>query len=292
MAAGGFVGREELTRDIVTCVPAGRGAWTIALLTMEEAKYGERAFQGAWALAYVAPDGKVTRACDAPPKRAAPGQCEGFEVGVRGGVTPLEIVASDLDGDGVAEVVVTTRSCWDEGAGCRSEITVSAFRDGNIVRYPPASKLVPSGVEDVDHDGRLDLVVNAPWVAPFSDCFANDHTLLGPRLLAHARPDGTFSTSDEVAARFARASCENAPEGLIVKAKESGEVDYYATGEAVACARMRGVSTASILGELRVGCAGFAPVEPCPEKPPPPKTCPDWLLAWAKADPPVLIGPR
>src|SRR6185437_1994724 len=192
MTAGGWVGHEELARAIVTCVPAGRGAWTISVLTMAKAEYGERAFRGAWALTYVAPDGKVTRACDALPKRAAPGLCEGFEVGDRGGLTPIQIVASDLDGDGVAEVVITTRSCSDEGAGCHSEITVSAFHDGSIVRYAPASKLVPSDVEDFDHDGRLDLVVNAPWVAPFYDCFANEHLIEGPRLLAHARPDGRF----------------------------------------------------------------------------------------------------
>jgi hypothetical protein len=141
----------------------------------------------------------------------------------------------DDDGDGTPEVLVE----HDEGSRETSR-EMFTVRGGLVRTYTPSHALPPfDDVTDADHDGRPDFVLRSPWHLA-SHCEVSNTRHVGPPVLAHALPDGSFSTSDEVArawtlARCARTSPE-APEGPDV-------LD-------VACARLRGTSAERLVAAL------------------------------------------
>jgi hypothetical protein len=90
---------------------------------------------------------------------------------------------------------------------------VWTVKQGRIVPYAPADGLGAVGVDDIDTDGRPDLLLDSQdaLLGPgcdstegdFPQCMAQLHTSFRPDQAAHSLPDGSFSTTDAVAKKAA-----------------------------------------------------------------------------------------
>lgn len=105
---------------------------------------------------------------------------------------PDALVLYDFDGDGEEEAILTEHSN-SLGRQERS-VTLWTFKAGRITPYAPAWQRIAEAARDVDGDGRPDLLYRPYW---------GERGPGGAELaLAHALPNGTFSTSDAAAAAF------------------------------------------------------------------------------------------
>ena len=123
----------------------------------------------------------------------------GIHVGYGG--MPASLAAtlvSDYDGDGVPELWVRTDEDGVEG-GHFAESWIVTVHDGKIGEYAPAKGLGTIGTPvDVDGDGRLDLPVSLGVATVRNMCFSKPDYEPAD-FLAHALPNGKFSTTDAVA---------------------------------------------------------------------------------------------
>lgn len=104
--------------------------------------------------------------------------------------------------------------------------------------------------EDVDHDGRADLIVREPFVTTGeAEQSGFSYDITGPEWVFHSLPDGSFSSTDAVAVAAARSQCPSAPERVLL------------TERGVACARAWGMTTRNVEAAIRRGCGGRAPAE-------------------------------
>ncbi len=118
----------------------------------------------------------------------------------------------DYDADGVPEVGVFQTS-WHHTMPPQVVLGVWTVEQGRVVPYGPADGLSAVGVADVDNDGRPDLLLDSrreflgPGGCSYSgdlSCMAESHSSLQPDGVAHALPNGSFSTKDAIARRAAR----------------------------------------------------------------------------------------
>jgi hypothetical protein len=125
------------------------------------------------------------------------------------GASPVIERIFDWDNDGTPELALRDARWQGEGPTERS-LRVFTARDGSVRPYAPAqalANLVAS--DDADADGRPDLELRSPWRAvDHSGQFEDPHE--GPTLLAHARPDGSFTLRDEIARAWVRRQCARA----------------------------------------------------------------------------------
>lgn len=120
-------------------------------------------------------------------------------------------LASDYDGDGAPELYVNVYEEGVEG-GHAEEGSLYTSARGTVKAYPPAAPLMDLGApKDVDGDGRLDLPTSAGIriEGPVECQGKSDWDAAA--FIAHALPDGRFSTNDAVAKKFARAWCPAPP---------------------------------------------------------------------------------
>lgn len=114
---------------------------------------------------------------------------------------------------------------------------------------PKAAGLGAVGFADVDGDGRLDVLYQAPFVATVVGEDAADHEVAGPLFVAHALGDGSFAAGDAVAKDAASCACPGRP-------------DFDALGEegdlvhAIACARVWNVDAKAAVEKLCAKAAG------------------------------------
>ena len=113
---------------------------------------------------------------------------------------------SDLDDDGVPELVVT-RGLYVEESPENNSTSVSAYRahGGVIEPMREISGMHAFAAVDADRDGRLDLVLHSPFATSYpciSEC-----TFSGPDLLVHTLEGGRFDRTDDVAIEFVRRQC-------------------------------------------------------------------------------------
>jgi hypothetical protein len=182
----------------------------------------------------------------------------------------------DADGDGDDEVTLhgTRAAPFSYGS---SGILLTAH-SGKIAPYPKAQGIDVAGVEDVDGDGRLDLLTPGPF-PPDDEVVcgdwkgSNDPPLL---LAAHARGDGAFSFDD------AKKECPKAPAPPLI-------VNSFAFDNLrnVRCARLWGASPAAVTAAVQKTCRAEA--KSCP---PTHGACLHFatLTAWAKAKPPLRLA--
>ncbi len=150
----------------------------------------------------------------------------GIDVGYGGMPTTMRnALAGDYDGDGVPELWVRTDEDGVEG-GHFVASWVLTIHDGAIREYAPAKSLGDIAEPfDADGDGRLDLPVTLGLGMRHRACFGKD-TWAPAKLLAHALPNGAFSTTDDIAQKWAKKWCPAKPAMI-------------ATREAALCARLR-----------------------------------------------------
>lgn len=153
----------------------------------------------------------------------------------------------DLDGDGLEELFVWIGRAEHE-ATPRGELIALTVREGAVTEYAPARVGVPiDEVEDVDGDGRPDLVSFAPYGGS-SPWGADAVPAGGPRHVFRSLADGSFSDQDEVVLAQLRHDCPTRPERFL--AQRPSEEGYVEAITAVSCARIHGVSTEEIVRTL------------------------------------------
>jgi hypothetical protein len=168
-----------------------------------------------------------------------------------------DVLFFDWDGDGDAEVFVRgTRGAGDIPDEESARVWTFQAGDGGarIAPYAAASSLTIVGTQDVDADGRPDLMVTFFGTG-------KDAPPTSRRFAAHALQDGTFSLKDTAAVGWAEKQCPSDPELY----------DYHfdgAVADAMICAEIWG-------HDLSKACAG--------------KSCPPWAEKLAKTKPPVTL---
>jgi hypothetical protein len=189
------------------------------------------------------------------------------------------VAVFDYDGDGVLEAISDQES-HGEDDGPPDHYKVHAIRNGSIVEYPPAHGLHLAGVEDVDKDGRPDLLLVAHAASTSNGGRAGTETrFIG---LAHSLAAGIFSLSDTAVQSFYRARCGAVPPSIV--SRKGNHRDDVATGTNIVCARAWGMSEAAIATALQNACTGWTrdPGDRDPEDVPPEVPCPAWWKEWLK----------
>ena len=160
---------------------------------------------------------------------------------------PREPTLFDFDGDGEPEIYVELHEEGDEGHRAR-QIELLTYRDGAVAPYAPATAYDLAGLDDVDHDGRPDLVVYAGYEDTLERCGSEfPYDFPPPRFVAHSLASGAFALDDAAAKAHARAWCPAAP------AKIASSTDAL-------CARLWAKTPADVAREK-------ARVASCAEKP-------------------------
>lgn len=150
---------------------------------------------------------------------------------------------ADYDGDGEVEVLRELDGHDHEG-GPVHEVTVLTFAKGAIGPYGPAERHAPVGVEDVDGDGRPDLVTRGPYGGvEMSDAFGNAWPAGPAMFVAHAKSDGTFALGDAESLAYTRAKCPARP---ALAFSRDDMVFAIGAQDTIVCARLRGVAKSEI----------------------------------------------
>jgi hypothetical protein len=125
------------------------------------------------------------------------------------------LVLFDFDGDGSPEAIVHSR-LRSAGPVDEGTVRVKSYRNGAIVDYPSFAKVAAFGAPfDADGDGRPDFRTHAGIeVADRSPSKCRQREIpepYAPTFLVHSLADGTFSTSDDAAKRYAKEWCPQSP---------------------------------------------------------------------------------
>ena len=141
----------------------------------------------------------------------------------------------DYDGDGSPEVLVE-HSIDAHSAGTRTDATMWTIHGARVGRYAPAAKIVIAGAEDVDGDGRIDLLTRGPY-----ESIEADESYMSPRIapaifVAHSMSDGTFLEGDPASRAYTRGKCKAAARSL-AGTREAADEDALA----IVCAALHGV---------------------------------------------------
>jgi hypothetical protein len=268
------------------CYRSKKGAWGLSaeFVTYDHDTHGspEPSRSGNWYVSHVDPGGAlVTNLAVARGKTS-----NELSMGYPEDMKWKEPVLFDFDGDGEDELIVT-------GTAHVSESSDYAFGQVWAVGqrgFPPwaISEYELRGTfhdfydsVDFDGDGRPDLVTHGHYVAPSTrpTGSSSPHTDYGPPLLAHSLADGTFSSSDAVAERYALRSCPRKPASLLDPSSDARSIDQELLN--VICARIWGASEADVVQRVKRECG------------PPGRRCGDveGMLRWAKIEPPVRLKP-
>jgi hypothetical protein len=225
------------------CQRTSRGLWAIVLNELRVDPQSEGSFNGSWAIVHVDGEGREVRV----PHN------DSWQDMARPELTTFALF--DYDGDGEQELVWAVHTNVDEGADGHAA-GVMTFKQGAISALQGTAEIAPYGAEDVDSDGRLDLIVHAPYVGEGDDSPSGfTYNMQGPALVLHSLANGTFSRDDAVAQQYARRAC-TARVNTVFPA--SGEFEATV---AVACARLWGVSTSAVRGAISRRCQTVAEAE-------------------------------
>ena len=170
----------------------------------------------------------------------------------------------DYDGDGTDEFFhFVAEAEHGSGAYARISSELWTYREGRVVRYegaPEHARLV----RDLDHDGRPDLLFPGPYQGLFAypgycdggvfDA-ATDPENGSAIFVAHSLPDGSFSTTDEVAAAALKERCPAPPDF----SQANTEVEI---SSAIRCARAHGAPANALERTVAEACKRIAPT--CP----------------------------
>jgi hypothetical protein len=262
--------------NVGRCQMAGHSAWALSLATLSASGEGpNREVVVTFALNHVDAEGKVDSQSYGPLAFAP----EGLHL--------PELMVYDYDADGEAEVIIRQELLLRAERSMTKVLprmpAVYTYKQGKVQPYAPLSALASGGIlaEQLEGDGRPDVGDYGPFLSWLPDkCGRGEcpKRLTGPRFFLRSTPDGNFSAQDAVTDGVIRSKCERTPKQLVVDVRSvSGKRQ---TAHNIACARVRGDSTQSIVAEL-----DELKAEMCEETQP---TCPLYLtlVAWASATPP------
>ncbi len=193
----------------------------------------------------------------------------------------------DFDGDGEEELIVAGHDQTKEGP--REPISyIVTVKNGKATAYAPAAGILFFRTEDIDHDGRPDLVTYGPYRAHTgARCNDAPTAFNGPAMLAHSLTDGTFSLTDGVAIGFAKQACDHA--GFTVARDDQKNVDDEQTLVNIACARLWGMSASQAVTEVAKNCRVLTGDAACKETALQYCVYPKEMKAWAKVNPPLRL---
>jgi len=272
------------------CVETPRGAWglTIGALTATGDAIG-----GRWSIVHVDPAGK--RVSVFPDATFAVGgggqesvtQNQNLEWSGTMRIVPAAPVLFDFDGDGSPEAVVVVRIDVVQESGNSVRVLrgrVWTAREGKVTLYGPARELIVEEIQDVDGDGRPDIITHVPYADTTTiQCGSEDaYPVYGPILLAHSLADGTFARADTQAVLFAKRACAILPSPALVDERDRPQIiDFATSARNIACARLWGSDKGALVSEIAARCH---PINEC-------STCDDkaMLERWANMDPPLRI---
>lgn len=269
----------ESPTGLATCIPSARGAWSLEFDSLRW-DTGASSWRGHWSLAHYDEGGRrvavaLTQPGDDRDDDLTPAADNLDVQSPYNSLNRDAAEAFDYDGDGEPElalVLTLGRSEADDPTRGR----VWTFRDGAIAAFAPARDVAVTRVEDVDHDGRPDLLTTSPF-STTADAPGSGFTYAidGPAWVFHSVAGGAFSSTDAVAVGAARAACPTAP-GRALR-----------TPTEVACARAWGLPPAAVVAAIARGCrrpvTDGASGDPCTEV--------DAMRAFAPLDAPTRLAP-
>lgn len=193
-------------------------------------------------------------------------------------------VAFDFDGDGVPEVALL-RSVHQDCEGS-SALGIWKIAGANLVPYPlqPGPELVE--IRDEDHDGRPDLVTRGAYAGLYDDC-RFDREAAPALFVHHSLPDGSFSSTDEVARAVLRSACPTRAADLPLWDRAELADDL---AHALVCARLWGTPADKLLRRLARQCQRFSEdSEGCAVDDGPKRLCPRWIKSLVEVQPGVQL---
>jgi hypothetical protein len=221
-----------------------------------------------WALVHIDQEGRESRAFPGPSGGGA-ATCKptfkdaNITYGNWSGVRFDEPVLADLDGDGEPEIFVK-RTGSHQNSDVIGTDQIWTYRGGQVILYPPAQRLGVIELRDVDGDGRLDLLTHGRYRIDAGHVCGllsmEIFPVTGPELMAHGKPDGSFSLDDAEAKAFARTQCPRRPSRL--------GADRSEIGHDIACALLWGASERDVVRGL-AACApraARADSSDCPQR--------------------------
>jgi len=193
----------------------------------------------------------------------------------------------DFDGDGEEEFIVIAHDETKDGPRDPMAYIVQ-FSGGAAQIYPPSKDLPIFRVEDVDRDGRPDFISYGPYRARVpARCNGAPAQVVGPPMLVHSLPNGTFSMTDARAIEFAKQHCDKP--GFTVARDDEKRVDDDQTFVNIACARLWGMSEAQAVSAVASSCTAIRGEAGCKESSLTSCVYPAEMTAWARAKPPLSL---
>jgi hypothetical protein len=186
------VRRELQAATTLGCYAGAKGAWAFPVGPWHRERNGV-GDEATWQLVYLDPDGKRLTSPDTQGTQWSADGEGNLSTGLEG--------VHDFDGDGVDEVALHTGGYASIDGWHDSGPMIYRVKDGAIVRWDPVPGRRVLGSMDADHDGRIDLLLDAE-VVPRTVTGASRYEL------AHALPDGTFALDDEVTHAFLHGQCK------------------------------------------------------------------------------------
>lgn len=191
--------------------------------------------------------------------------------------------AFDFDGDGVPEVAIR-RSVHEDCEGS-SSLGIWKIAGAMLIPYPlqPRPELVT--IRDEDHDGRPDLVTRGAYDGLYDGC-RYDREAVPAIFVHHSLPDGSFSTTDEVARAALRSACPSPAAELPVWDRAEDAEDL---AHALMCARLWDTPVDKLLRRLSGQCQSFSESDGCAADAGPKRLCPGWIKSLIEVRPGVKL---
>lgn len=264
-------GPPVLPAHLGECVAVPGGAWAVVLHD-DVPPEGERSFH--WLVRWRGDDGTSAELLPPIESPHCPEPASTCNLPARGGVAFDALRTFDVDGDGRMEFFVGAEHRAEEGVYGATR-AIYALRDGQVQEVDVGLAFGRiQGVDDVDHDGRVDVLSHGPYTGDEDACSPFPVRVIGPLLVGHSLGGGRFNWEDDVARAFARRSCPRQPTAL-------------ATPQDIACARLWGWSPERTRRALR--CRALRPSDDCRRLAA--GVCGDFAVRddWAQAPAPVSL---
>jgi hypothetical protein len=189
------------------------------------------------------------------------------------------IALSDYDGDGEPELLRTTDVRMHEDSP-RHTSQVLSFKKGALSPYSKAPSQTITSAQDIDDDGRTDLVTRGPYAGvTMKNVHGADLPIAPPIFVLHSIKDGSFSSTDDAAMAFTKLACPSKPTIDLTDAQDGNKLDDVA--KLVVCARVWGATEQEIVVAWKKACGGDAGNDPIP--------CQPWPKRLAAITPPFTL---